>query len=983
MKIKILLKILIITFFSLIHINTVNAGTFASDVGGINRDFGAGRGGAQPGALSGLAGVKVSIYNVDSNTFGYSFALTNSTFVRSNSLSSTANINGTEHIEVFPYSWYSLNSKWAGSENGGFSYSASIIKTALCGTAAGNGCDATEAFYIIANKLTSGQGLGCYMSEDAEGNLILSQTCQQTLSKYRIILEPIYAFGIAPNFTFYTLKGIAQKGVSESVTSDPKYGFYINNAIENAKASEKHGSINQHGLPAYGNTVADKYAKLADKNSGYGYSVFYLIPGQLETTPTVEDIKNPEKPQVDNDKSNEKIICDENLNTLYLTSDYTYIENSSIQSDNPYCNVTCETTVSINYPNVFTVTPAGQKFELVYEPTINAKKTCQAKFDYEQWKINYEAAIKNEQDALEKYNKAKARADQVAPGSLTRTYVDECNCEKVGEGKSAHVVCYNNYYDIEADSIDYKTLASSISKATIYDISDGYCDEDSDYIDRVYRDPAAEELEKAKQTLKDRTQDRLNLEKYNFQCYTSLDSSQSDTTENPDTQIKNEDIFPNSYNNYLDIDLKPYTDGIEVKTNLESLSNVASGTSDTYSSHIYGITNTTVKLDSSIITKKNTKEIFTFEPVLEFDYQDGMNNLGFKTTSDKDKLLVEAYIVQDTGPHTENNETKTISKDNAITKWIYYDFGKSEYLNFEPYKISDIYRTVEYNYKFHEGTEYCGNIKGGEIKKCSSTAGNSDYLTLSTYTKYSNLDNSSSYFYNHNYPVKLNAKAGNYETNFYLTKKGVLEKITDFNGKFQCNYEVTNDLFTEEKELDVIFRSVATNKLDPNNRYEKNQFGENWLTKKGQKVKEIIELNGNDISNNTSKNTYNPENLEYSFTLTPTLINAIKNYNDTHKYSEYELACNEAGMECESKFLTELTQGMVNGASIQSHYNSEINTFNINNIRNQWKYYLEDGDSLGCDKIREDVDNMYVCPNNLINTTSDYDSLYKIYGVLP
>ena len=49
---------------------------------------------------------------------------------------------------------------------------------------------------------------------------------------------------------------------------------------------------------------------------------------------------------------------------------------------------------------------------------------------------------------------------------------------------------------------------------------------------------------------------------------------------------------------------------------------------------------------------------------------------------------------------------------------------------------------------------------------------------------------------------------------------------------------------------------------------------------------------------------------------------------------EYELKCNEAGMECKSTFLKELTQGKVNSIVVQPEYNTKINSFNIDNIRN-------------------------------------------------
>lgn len=965
-----------------------------SDSGGSVSGFGTGSGSAVVGTLSGIAGVKVSLYNVDTNSFGYTFAITNSDKTRSTKLfesqspitvavgTRSTHINYVaEAVTTWKYTAFDIpNSKWAGTEDGGFTYDDDKVKSTLCGSAPGNGCDATKAFYTIANHLTSHSGSplsSCYMQENAAGDLNLSESCQQTLSKYRIILEPIYAFTASP-YNYYTLKGIGAIGAAGGVHDDPHFGLYITTAIDNAKASNTHGAINSGGLPSYNSLdTYNKYRLLADKTTGYGYNIFYLNPEQVEihTPPdpiTVGSVPVPPVTPTERNETNETLMCNNGINSLYMTSTYTYSENSSIQSANPYCDVTCDTNVELKTPNVFSVTSAGRNFELVYEPTIKATKTCQSKFNYNQWKYDYELAIEYEKTAIEKYNQAIAMEDQA--DNISYDYVSECNCSTT----DGVTTCYDSQYKITSAEVYYKTKNSSTSKKKIDKIQDYFCTEDGDiddYIETTYETPAATAVTTSKGILKDRAKKRLSLEKYNLQCYTSLDSA------NMSSEINNIDIFPENYNTYKATDGTPYTKDIKVTTNLETLNSVSSGTGSTYSSYIPG---GGISLNTNIIERKSTLDLFEFQPKLKFIYENGLNSSGAKTKADEETMLTEAAIAKDSGPYTEGNTTKNISTQN-ISKYIYYDFGKTEHLSFNAYKMGDIYRTIEYTYKFHEGTEYCGNLKGGEIKKCKDVIGDTNYRTLSSHVKYTNKGNTAEKdYYNHNYPVKLNAKSDNYEVEFNLEQNGVLLEMDDFTGKFKCHYPVTKDLINlDNKNLEVLFRSVSTSNLDPNNRFDKNKFGENWIGEKGKAIKNIIELNSVDVTSNTHKNTYNPDNLEYSFTLTPKLITAMKEYNKNYKYSEYSLTCNQSGMQCLSTFLTELSEGKIDGITIENNYTTQINTFNIANTRAKWKYYLKNGSALGCNQIRSDVENMYTCSYNTIQTTDQYNNFYRGNGVLP
>ena len=174
-------------------------------------------------------------------------------------------------------------------------------------------------------------------------------------------------------------------------------------------------------------------------------------------------------------------------------------------------------------------------------------------------------------------------------------------------------------------------------------------------------------------------------------------------------------------------------------------------------------------------------------------------------------------------------------------------------------------------------------------------------------------------------------------SNLSVNVKKVLNK--EDNATYTCAYNITNDAVVLDKETKdktdekdkkyktkFYIRPVATNDVDPNNRLDKGLLGANWSSTKGQALMKIIE----DKSKN--QNTYNPNNLEYSFILNAESLDKIRDYNRSHKYDEKidtYFECNGLGMECESKFLDELlkgTYGNVNGS--------------ISNGRNVRKYYI-------------------------------------------
>ena len=138
-----------------------------------------------------------------------------------------------------------------------------------------------------------------------------------------------------------------------------------------------------------------------------------------------------------------------------------------------------------------------------------------------------------------------------------------------------------------------------------------------------------------------------------------------------------------------------------------------------------------------------------------------------------------------------------------------------------------------------------------------------------------------------------------------------------------------------------VFKLADDTDLFPNGVNDSNGWGKNWLTTKGEETRRTIETIGQ------KDKTYAPENLTYSFLITPKLIESIKNYNKYQinygGYNDFDLNCDCGGgshacIHCTSPFLSNLAQ--INSiSSINVNYTSPIalwtNSITIQEVRNR------------------------------------------------
>lgn len=123
-----------------------------------------------------------------------------------------------------------------------------------------------------------------------------------------------------------------------------------------------------------------------------------------------------------------------------------------------------------------------------------------------------------------------------------------------------------------------------------------------------------------------------------------------------------------------------------------------------------------------------------------------------------------------------------------------------------------------------------------------------------------------------------------------------------------CNREVIyeRDCITceddENFKPNYIYRTVNPSDIDPNNRGDSGDLGNNWSNPKGEAAENRINSLGKADS---IYDDYTKENLEYEFNLSTKVMQEIKKSNKSTNYYDFGLKCNDYGKECESTFINE------------------------------------------------------------------------------
>lgn len=333
----------------------------------------------------------------------------------------------------------------------------------------------------------------------------------------------------------------------------------------------------------------------------------------------------------------------------------------------------------------------------------------------------------------------------------------------------------------------------------------------------------------------------------------------------------------------------------------------------------------------------NSVDYDCFEPTIKYDYAEG----DYMSQISDDKKEFEQYDVKE----TNTNSIKCVGD-------IANDYSCNGKTGTEKININgDIYDTASYVSK--------------TIKKVAKYRTPSVFYRLPSgaVTTDKDVENATSV---DGLPVSIKTEKGRYSFNLSITNIGeyynkscsngriiggensVIKNQPDVNSEYECYYDVNcpecefecegplceidqcdgnncvatcvgNGCAYSEAGLSYAYRTISLNNMNPNNR----TLGYNWSN--SQKAKTTIA----EIEEN-GENAYNE--AEYSFTLTPALITAIKEYNKSQLnsggYANESLSCNDytdketgntyKNINCESDFISALADGNIgNGKGIK------------------------------------------------------------------
>ena len=173
-----------------------------------------------------------------------------------------------------------------------------------------------------------------------------------------------------------------------------------------------------------------------------------------------------------------------------------------------------------------------------------------------------------------------------------------------------------------------------------------------------------------------------------------------------------------------------------------------------------------------------------------------------------------------------------------------------------------------------------------------------------------------------------------------------IDALKAFSSKcIYCNREVIyqrNCITCEDDENfkpNYIYRSVNPSDIDPNNRADTGDLGNNWSNPKGKAAEERITSLG---KADAIYDDYTKENLEYEFNLSTKVMQEIKKSNKSTNYYDFELKCNEYGKECESSFINEYASYTEGRNKYKYYVNGQFQTGTMKNILNGKYPDLED-----------------------------------------
>ena len=308
-------------------------------------------------------------------------------------------------------------------------------------------------------------------------------------------------------------------------------------------------------------------------------------------------------------------------------------------------------------------------------------------------------------------------------------------------------------------------------------------------------------------------------------------------------------------------------------------------------------------------------DLYNLDPTLSLSYDDG-----YRYSYDAD-LIIDEYDDETFHPSTT---------DSGENSWIWScDNGSCEKeIKGEVYSMYKQRRKIDISYKLPNNA-YNYIAKYDTVSSLTKPSGN--YITLGG-----------------NLPIAFGA-SGTGEINVdysglgHTTNTGYMTKIEHAlsresgYGEWYCNFNINSALVTESG-LKLIYRTIDLNNPFPDINGEGRNVGSNWCASSGTNKCS----NTNTLVQSVIKNDVMEDEPMYAFTLTPSLILQIREYNRNNPYDDFNMTCEEGtGKACVSNFLTDLIDNNLNGAGVDSKASGDCHYDTVRQSRTEYFYSCE------------------------------------------
>lgn len=676
---------------------------------------------------------------------------------------------------------------------------------------------------------------------------------------------------------------------------------------------------------------------------------------------------------------------------------YSYFD-SKLTDKNRYCEIYCTESLETDFKVLTSANSynAGRYIDWPTGTTITGSRTCKVKLTKESWGMYHselETAVENTITNYNLYSLNKEKYEVLDDYEKTN---QNCDC---ADSSSPSVSCYVFEYeteDLHGGTIDLGGYTQCVGENNYhpYMVGDGIY---STYSITYKDDTTSEKVFNIKYPEpedKEENNDETDEQQPDNEVLENNDEENLETPEEEKPKTIKVKMTKYTYWLYKCREYYKYYKYDTSKGNVNLTFDYTIYTSNTYSQDedgelTEGTSNFT--LNNMICYNKLQKEINTAKSNMDkydvyIDYQDAAN--GYM------KQMQKCYTwSNETNKNSIYNFEPEISLKNVDTG---YPIPES-LRKLESSVIDDTYTTT-----YKTGKNYCEDNEDyyyncddtkceketSKVSNCSTESADEESKVKATYEKTlqyslnSNLyryilkeSNKSIYILPSNInstdyilmpfgniPIAYNTKDGEYKISFeysnlghksessaqteidiilediYKAESARNEKLPEY-GLWRCEYSISSKLITNNTNnsgINIIYRTIDLSNPFPDIDGGGRKVGSNWCSDTGINPC----ANNNSIVTDVIKTDVMSQEPMYSFTLTPSVIRQIRNYNkgvdeynNKRTYSDFYLNCEaNTGKACLSSFISDLINKNLNGSGVDAKATGKCITGEKNRI---------------------------------------------------